>query len=184
MARLLWITLFVALVVAAAMLINISTSRYRVDPPKTDDFGLVALPDGATLIAKKGTVGRTAADWLDSGDRTARWFELGGRQFEGKSVEPTAELLGRVSRLTAMLKAYRDVDVHIVGYSDASGDPDANLKISVDRAKRLARLLEKGGIDPERLSVAGRGSADPVGDNAAADGRALNQGLALRLSRE
>lgn len=184
MIRLLWLGLFIALVAAAGWVIKSRNPDYAIDAGAADrDFGLVALPDGSTLVAAEGTVTHDLITWLESADPQPRWFELGGQQFVGKSVEPAGEAAGRVPRLIRMLRAYPDVTVHVVGYTDPTGDPVANQKLSEDRAKTLVRLLERGGISEIRLSAEGRGSADPIGDNSTPEGRARNQRVALRLTR-
>ena len=69
---------------------------YKVGP---EGSGIVALDDGSTLVAQKGTVGRDLVDWLAGRGDGERRFELGGHQFVGRTTEPTAETIGRLPRL-------------------------------------------------------------------------------------
>ena len=39
-------------------------------------------------------------------------------------------------------------------------------------------------LDPTRITVEGKGEADPIGDNATDDGRALNRRVEILLARE
>jgi len=66
--------------------------------------------------------------------------------------------------------------VEISGHTDATGPDDFNLKLSLRRATAVrAFLIERGGIDPERLLVAGYGEALPVESNLSDDGRGRNR---------
>ncbi|WP_336957938.1 OmpA family protein [Sphingobium aquiterrae] len=148
------------------------------------DSGIVALRDGATLVAQKGTVGRALVDWFASDDASPRSFELGGQEFLGTSSELTIESKGRLPRLIAMLKANPDVTVHVIGHTDPSGDVAADRALSQARAKALAELLIGGGISRSRLSFEGVGATVPIADNALPEGRARNRRVSLVLTRE
>jgi outer membrane protein OmpA-like peptidoglycan-associated protein len=64
----------------------------------------------------------------------------------------------------------------VIGYTDSSGSAAANQKMSERRAQAVKDyLVTRHGIDPSRITVEGRGSADPVGDNTTAAGRAENR---------
>lgn len=63
----------------------------------------------------------------------------------------------------------------VIGYSDASGSAAANQTISLQRAENVKNwLVTRHGIDPSRITVEGRGSADASGD-ASRDRRAVIQ---------
>lgn len=61
----------------------------------------------------------------------------------------------------------------VIGYSDASGSATANQQVSLQRAENVKNwLVTRHGIDPSRITVEGRGSADASGD-ASRDRRAV-----------
>lgn len=61
----------------------------------------------------------------------------------------------------------------VIGYSDASGSAEGNQRISLQRAENVKNwLVTRHGIDPSRITVEGRGSADASGD-AERDRRAV-----------
>jgi outer membrane protein OmpA-like peptidoglycan-associated protein len=63
----------------------------------------------------------------------------------------------------------------VIGYSDASGSAAANQRISLQRAENVKNwLVTRHGIDPSRITVEGRGSAEASGD-ASRDRRAVIQ---------
>ncbi len=58
------------------------------------------------------------------------------------------------------LSAYR---FRVEGHADPRGSPDANMKLSEDRAAAVVEYLTtKDGIAPERLSSVGKGSSEPL----------------------
>ena len=64
----------------------------------------------------------------------------------------------------------------VVGYSDNSGSDAANQKVSEQRSDAVKQyLISRHGIDASRITTEGRGSAEPVGDNATAEGRRQNR---------
>ncbi|WP_207000310.1 OmpA family protein [Trinickia mobilis] len=51
----------------------------------------------------------------------------------------------------------------VEGHADPRGSPDANMKLSEDRAAAVVEYLtQKDGIAPERLSSVGKGSSEPL----------------------
>lgn len=154
---------------------------YKVGP---EGSGIVALSDGSTLVAPKGTVGRDLVDWLAGRGDGQRSFELGGHQFVDRTMAPTAETMGRLPRLVAMLKANPKVKALVIGHTDPSGNATQDQNIALERAKILAGLLEDRGIAAERLTVESRGASQPVAKNDTKAGRAANQRVSLILIRE
>jgi hypothetical protein len=175
----------VAIVVPASVAIKHvldAPPRDIASGPRGDPAAIVALRDGSTLMAQPGTPGRQIVDWL-AADAPEGRFELGGRQFTGRSAEPTVEAKARVPRLIAMLRSDSSVHVDIVGHSDHSGDAAADRALSEERARSVERLLHAGGITRNRIHVEGRGGAEPIADEATADGRQRNQRVSLILWR-
>ncbi|PHI20050.1 hypothetical protein CEQ90_09960 [Lewinellaceae bacterium SD302] len=87
------------------------------------------------------------------------------------------EVLGKVA---TVLNDHRDLDVIVEGHTDnvpikAKGIRD-NWELSTMRAAAVVRVLsDEYYVDPARLSAAGRAEFDPRGDNATANGRAMNR---------
>ncbi len=70
----------------------------------------------------------------------------------------------------------------VIGYSDNQGGDTTNLRMSERRAEAVkSYLVTRHGIDPARITTEGRGSADPVGDNSTAAGRAENRRAVIIL---
>jgi OOP family OmpA-OmpF porin len=64
----------------------------------------------------------------------------------------------------------------ITGYTDNSGKEQSNGGLSAKRADAAKEyLVTRHGIDPNRITTASKGSAEPAYDNATAEGRAKNR---------
>jgi len=65
--------------------------------------------------------------------------------------------------------------VTIIGHTDNTGSDAVNNPLSLERASRVRDYLAGRGVAPQRISVDGRGSREPIASNATADGRARNR---------
>ncbi len=182
MARILLGALAVLVIVTAALATR-SCGRARpvAVQSNADMSAVVALPNGTVMTAPRGSVGRDMVEWLASSDDSDRRFELGGRQFDGRSPEPTIESKVRIGRGVAILKANPGVDVEVIGHTSASADPAADATLSLARAQWIVSALKDGGISGSRLTALGRGAADPIGDNTTPEGRARNERVVMIL---
>lgn len=163
MVRAILFALFILVLASATMTVRACSQPVSEDPTTSARWEKIAiLDDGSVMFAPDGTVARTLADWLKRPDGKSRWFELGGTQFEGRSIEPTPFTKTRLPRLAQMLKAYPDVKARLVGHSASTDDPAADLKLSQDRAHWVVRWLEQSGVAPVRLSAEGVGSSQPL----------------------
>jgi OOP family OmpA-OmpF porin len=66
-------------------------------------------------------------------------------------------------------------EVEILGYTDDMGDSDYNLWLSNKRAKEVANLLIKFGVNPEKLVVKGMGDKNPLVPNTTLENRKINR---------
>ncbi len=87
-----------------------------------------------------------------------------------------------VQEVADKLKAYSgDYQVVVSGYTDSRGSKALNEKLSKRRADAVAKALVDDGIAADRVSSEGKGPADPVGDNATADGRNHNRRVEVNI---
>jgi len=70
----------------------------------------------------------------------------------------------------------------VIGYTDDREQTGANRDLDRRRAEAVRDyLVTRHGIDPSRITVEGRGTQDPVGDNTTAEGRLRNRRVVIRL---
>jgi len=66
----------------------------------------------------------------------------------------------------------------LVGYTDDIGDEKYNLKLSYKRAQAVANFLESidfAKIDKNKITIIGKGEADPIVPNTNKENRAMNR---------
>jgi lipid-binding SYLF domain-containing protein len=81
------------------------------------------------------------------------------------------------------MKDNPDWKIQIEGFTDSTGDKEANLKLSEDRAEAVANWLADHGVDRSRLATKGYGEDKPVASNETQAGRRKNRRVELvRLS--
>lgn len=71
--------------------------------------------------------------------------------------------------------------LEVTGYTSADGGHAANRVLSRRRAESVARVLEEAGIPKDRIRIRGMGPADPIGDNATAEGRTKNRRVEIEV---
>ena len=65
--------------------------------------------------------------------------------------------------------------VRIIGHTDSTGSDAVNTPLSVNRAAATRDYLVSRGVASSRISIDGRGSHEPIADNATAAGRSMNR---------
>jgi outer membrane protein OmpA-like peptidoglycan-associated protein len=72
--------------------------------------------------------------------------------------------------------------VTIVGHTDNTGSDSVNGPLSVDRASHTRDYLSRRGVAAGRISVSGRGEAEPVASNGDSAGRARNRRVEIYVA--
>ncbi len=115
---------------------------------------------------------------------TITWFNFDRLLFETGSAQLKPESREQLRNVGEIMKAYAKVKVKIGGYTDNTGDPAANLKLSQDRATNVMNELVVLGVASDRLSAEGYGEQNPVADNSTDAGRQQNRRIALRVTEK
>ena len=149
------------------------------------DMMKVKLPDGSELnVPSQGVEARLVKYLNDSSAPVsdATWFDFDRLLFDtgAATLQPASE--EQLTNIAAILKAYPQVKIRIGGYTDNTGDPAANLRLSEDRADNVMAELVRLGIEPARMSAKGYGAEDPIADNSTSEGRQKNRRISLRVT--
>ena len=80
-----------------------------------------------------------------------------------------------LERLAQTLQQNPNTTVAIIGHTDSTGSDAVNNPLSMARAESTRNFLTMRGVSGSRIQVEGRGSHQPIADNATADGRARNR---------
>jgi outer membrane protein OmpA-like peptidoglycan-associated protein len=73
------------------------------------------------------------------------------------------------------LKENSSTRITIVGHTDSTGSDRINDPLSINRAAATRDYLAARGVNSDRIMLEGRGSREPIADNATASGRAQNR---------
>ena len=92
-------------------------------------------------------------------------------------TERAKVVLGKVAKVLA---AQPDIEFMVEGHTDnvaiSTDELNDNWDLSVKRATSIVRILQKSyGLDPKRMTAAGRSEYLPISDNSTAAGRATNR---------
>ncbi len=180
-SRSLWWLLGLAALVILGLLFYRSCGTQVANNLKT-----ITLPGGASLSLEEGSLNYSLATYLASGSDSElpKRFVFDHLNFDTSSANITPESQATVSNLILILKAYPNAQVRLEGYTDNTGDPDANRKLSLDRATTVKNLLVQGGIDAGRIDAQGLGQDNPVGANDTDEGRAKNRRTELIVTKK
>lgn len=72
--------------------------------------------------------------------------------------------------------------VNIIGHTDSSGNDALNQPLSLQRAQTVRDYLAARGVPASQMTVAGRGSREPLTGNDSEQGRARNRRVEILLS--
>lgn len=100
-------------------------------------------------------------------------FKSGSYQINEKAMET-------LRKIAKIIKDYRDYDVLVEGNTDNVPISRTNIRnnwdLSALRASSVVQVLQtKFGVNPSRLSAAGRGEYNPIADNSTDTGRQRNR---------
>jgi OmpA-OmpF porin, OOP family len=102
--------------------------------------------------------------------------------FANGSADIPASMSGFFQNAAGALKQLpQGTVVEIAGYTDNTGDPQANVTLSQQRADAVRNALIKAGVSPDMLTAKGYGSANPVASNDSEQGRFSNRRIEYRI---
>lgn len=90
--------------------------------------------------------------------------------------------LGPITRLAKLVEGDPKTAVLVLGHGDTVGGADLNQQISQQRAQSVAAIFRLSGLERNRLSLRGMGSAMPRAANDSAQGRALNRRIEIFMT--
>ncbi|WP_421760291.1 OmpA family protein [Devosia sp.] len=103
-------------------------------------------------------------------------------RFESGGAKLLKESLTALDELANDLAACKEATVNVEGHTDADGDADANLALSVARAEAVVDALIVRGVAPERLYAVGYGESLPIASNETRAGKQANRRIAFSIT--
>ena len=96
------------------------------------------------------------------------------------NLKPTAR--ERLAKVAGILLAYPDMRIEVDGYTDSTGNPMFNERLSQDRAASVQSYLSQQGVSSSAMSIHGFGEANPIASNDTPTGRQQNRRVELVVS--
>ena len=165
-----------------------------------DLYGL--NPDGNTIITKEKTVelidpsvvhvAKTKGDYLEAMTRQFRKDLISsGSQIKQQDSKiymriPAQSVFGTnqatikssfekvMKSIAENLKKYPETMIRIIGHTDNSDSVLNSKTLSLRQANAFSNYLRVQGVEADRLLAEGKGSLDPIANNATKEGRAQN----------
>lgn len=159
-------------------------TNYTVDirPLSADVRDLQAnISDMNTQEAAKGITVRETDDSVVIAVASDVLFEFDSAELSGKAQDTLAEVVKKLNQTPGQI-------INVVGHTDSRGADAYNQKLSLNRAKRVAKYLTQNGIKASRVKAQGRGETEPVAPNEIKgadnpDGRAQNRRVEFILPK-
>ena len=118
-------------------------------------------------------------DQMEQALATKQSYDHYGIHFDVDQAAILPELSPLLDDIATALVNFPEWRLRIVGHTDATGSPDHNLALSLERAEAIEAALVTRGIDESRLIAAGAGQHQPVASDDTPEGRALNRRVEL-----
>lgn len=150
--------------------------------------GTIARKDSlnmALVMNLKGAIGNLDDKDINiKVDKSAVYIDISDKLlFKSGSYDVTdraKEVLGKVAKV---LNAQPEIEFLVEGHTDSipvvasrGSKLEDNWDLSVRRATSIVRILQDTyGLDPKRMTAAGRSQYVPIADNSTPDGRAANR---------
>ncbi|WP_308365389.1 MULTISPECIES: OmpA family protein [unclassified Microbulbifer] len=109
-----------------------------------------------------------------------REFPL-GIQFAPDSATVTSPSVPDVEALVKILQEKPGVTIAIEGHTSGEGDEATNQQLSEERAEAVRQMLVDKGIDGNRITATGMGSAKPIADDSTEGGKEKNRRISVRV---
>jgi type VI secretion system protein ImpK len=112
--------------------------------------------------------------------------------FRGDAMFASGEFMVKGEMKPLIVKIANEIikvpgNVTVLGYTDnvpvRISQAGSNQVLSEQRAFQVLRLLQEAGVPSSRIQAIGKGEADPIGDNATAEGRARNRRVEILVTQ-
>lgn len=136
---------------------------------------------GVKSDVEKSGASSLGVDVIEMPDGTLKVNIPSNVSFDTGKYQLKPALLPVLDSVARALVQHPELRAKSIGYTDSTGSAATNQTLSVNRASAVTNYLAGQGVPATKLTAEGRGPNNPIGDNATADGRALNRRVELFL---
>lgn len=166
---------------------NSETGEYILALPSGTNYGVAIEKEGHLFYSENVTLNNADGykeykqDITLVTTRTSSKIVLKNIFFDSGKSSIQSTSLSELSKLVELLRNNPTIRVEIAGHTDNIGDEALNQKLSEQRAQTVVSYLVQNGIAANRLVAKGYGSAQPIGSNAAEEGRQKNRRTEMKI---
>lgn len=162
---------------------SIDQCPYTVQGVRVDENGCEFDSDGDNVVDRRDACPNTTPGVpVDTnGCEIRAIIDLPSVNFHNNSDRLVDGVEAELNAAAATLRLNKNLKVEVAGYTDSSGSATHNLGLSDRRANTVRDYLVKLGVDPDMLDARGYGEADPIADNATAEGKDRNRRVELHI---
>lgn len=147
--------------------------------PDTDGDGIADFQDQCPDMA--GPVETSGCPDLEAEEKELIANAKSSIRFRTGSAVLLEDSKDVLDEIVELMRKYPYYHLRIRGYTDSSGNDEANLRLSKRRAEACYDYLLYKGIGPARMSHDGFGEANPIGDNDTEAGRRQNRRVEFEM---
>jgi len=143
-----------------------------------DEFSVLFEPDPEETMKKRGLakVPRPGFDAKKREATTYVLFETGAILLKSPESFQQLDAAGKAFKKAMEMGKVDKWVIEIAGHTDNVGTPEANTKLSKERAESVRDyLLKTYGLPPNLLIAQGLGATQPIASNDTPDGREKNR---------
>lgn len=111
-------------------------------------------------------------------------FNIRTLYFEQSNAELRTEVKSTLDSIAAFVVNQQQTAVNVTGYTDNVGDKNKNLVLSEYRARTVMNYLIEKGVHPEQITVAWKGSDNPVSSNDSEENKIKNRRVVIQVVRK
>ncbi len=103
-----------------------------------------------------------------------------GMNFETNRYAITPDGMRRVDVVSQVMAANPDLRIRITGHTDSVGSDEDNMVLSQNRARSFRQaLIDRHGVDPNRIEWRGLGESQPIESNETEEERYANRRIVV-----
>ena len=87
-----------------------------------------------------------------------------------------------LDQAAALMNRVPNVQLMVKGFTDNTGDANANKELSRKRAQAVVDYLTSKGVDPSKLQAVGLGQENPIADNTTEEGKFKNRRIEFEVT--
>ena len=151
-----------------------------LDPSQQAEF------DGSEAVEESIQQAQTALDQITSdkisSEDIVKALNLQIINFASASHDIPQSNKAVLDKASGLIKQIPDLHLIVKGYTDSTGNSEANKQLSKERAQSVVDYLVVQGVNSSQLKAEGFGQEKPIADNTTAEGQFKNRRIEFEVS--